>query len=126
MAGLTLRARGAAAETGGGCVPRPCRCGGSGWAAMRAGDPGRPTAECEATAMDSAAGKDPLHRAQALITGAHVLAPPGRPAEARAVGAAIDATPAAGQVTRDVGGTANTEQVTDAIIEALAKALVPA
>ena len=50
----------------------------------------------------------------------------GLHAEARAVEAAIDATTAAGQVTRDVGGTANTEQVTEAIIEALSKALVTA
>ena len=61
-----------------------------------------------------------------IASGALMLDHFGLHAEARAVEAAIDATTAAGQVTRDVGGTANTEQVTDAIIEALAKALVTA
>ena len=61
-----------------------------------------------------------------IASGALMLDHFGLHAEARAVEAAIDVTTAAGQVTRDVGGTANTEQVTDAIIEALAKALVSA
>lgn len=63
-----------ATAIGAGYVARACRCWGYGAASMLAGELVRATAECEATAMDSAAGKDPLHRAQALITGAHVLA----------------------------------------------------
>jgi tartrate dehydrogenase/decarboxylase/D-malate dehydrogenase len=50
----------------------------------------------------------------------------GLHAEARAVEAAIDTVTASGKVTRDVGGTADTEEVTTAIIEALKTALVPA
>ncbi len=61
-----------------------------------------------------------------IASGALMLDHFGLHAEARAVEAAIDVTTAAGRVTRDVGGTANTEQVTDAIIEALSKALVTA
>ena len=61
-----------------------------------------------------------------IASGALMLDHFGLHAEARAVEAAIDVTTAAGRVTRDVGGTANTEQVTEAIIEALSKALVTA
>jgi tartrate dehydrogenase/decarboxylase/D-malate dehydrogenase len=50
----------------------------------------------------------------------------GLHAEARAVEAAIDAVTAAGHLTRDVGGTADTDEVTTAIIKALTTALVPA
>jgi tartrate dehydrogenase/decarboxylase/D-malate dehydrogenase len=39
--------------------------------------------------------------------------------DARRIEAAIEVTTAAGHVTRDVGGTADTAEVTDAIIEAL-------
>jgi tartrate dehydrogenase/decarboxylase/D-malate dehydrogenase len=52
---------------------------------------------------------------------------PLRPAHrGRAVEAAIEATTAAGHLTRDIGGTANTDEVTDAILEALSRALVSA
>jgi tartrate dehydrogenase/decarboxylase / D-malate dehydrogenase len=61
-----------------------------------------------------------------IASGALMLDHFGLHAEARAVEAAIDATTAAGRTTRDVGGTANTEEVTDAIVEALSKALVSA
>jgi tartrate dehydrogenase/decarboxylase / D-malate dehydrogenase len=48
---------------------------------------------------------------------------PLRPAHrGRAVEAAIEATTAAGHLTRDIGGTANTDEVTDAILEALSRA----
>jgi tartrate dehydrogenase/decarboxylase/D-malate dehydrogenase len=39
--------------------------------------------------------------------------------DARRIEAAIEVTTAAGLLTRDVGGTADTAEVTDAIIEAL-------
>src|SRR6478752_1144365 len=47
----------------------------------------------------------------------------GLHAEARAVEAAIEQTTAAGHLTRDVGGDATTDDVTDAIIEALTRTL---
>lgn len=43
--------------------------------------------------------------------------------EARQVEAAIEQTTAAGHLTRDVGGDASTDDVTDAIIEALTRTL---
>ena len=46
--------------------------------------------------------------------------------EARRLEAAIEATTAAGHLTRDIGGTATTEEVTDAIIEALVGAMAEA
>jgi tartrate dehydrogenase/decarboxylase/D-malate dehydrogenase len=46
--------------------------------------------------------------------------------EARRVEAAIESVTASGRLTRDVGGTASTDEVTDAIIEALSRAAVPA
>jgi tartrate dehydrogenase/decarboxylase/D-malate dehydrogenase len=55
----------------------------------------------------------------AIASGALMLDHLGRPQDARRVEAAIDVTTAAGRVTRDVGGTAGTAEVTDAIIEAL-------
>src|SRR4029079_5115966 len=61
-----------------------------------------------------------------IASGALMLDHFGLHNEARAVEAAIDTVTASGRLTREVGGTANTEQVTDAIIEALAKALVTA
>ena len=61
-----------------------------------------------------------------IASGALMLDHFGLHAEARAVEAAIDAVTASGNVTRDVGGTADTEEVTNAIIEALKTALVPA
>lgn len=61
-----------------------------------------------------------------IASGALMLDHFGLHAEARAVEAAIEATTAAGHLTRDIGGTANTEEVTDAILEALSKALVSA
>ncbi|MEX5271833.1 tartrate dehydrogenase [Kocuria sabuli] len=50
----------------------------------------------------------------------------GLHAEARRVEAAIEATTAAGHLTRDIGGTAGTAEITGAIIEALATSLTSA
>jgi tartrate dehydrogenase/decarboxylase/D-malate dehydrogenase len=61
-----------------------------------------------------------------IASGALMLDHFGLHTEARAVEAAIDATTAGGHLTRDVGGTADTDQVTNAIIEALKSALVSA
>jgi tartrate dehydrogenase/decarboxylase/D-malate dehydrogenase len=47
----------------------------------------------------------------------------GLHAEARLVEAAIEQTTAAGYLTRDVGGDASTDDVTEAIIAALARSL---
>jgi tartrate dehydrogenase/decarboxylase/D-malate dehydrogenase len=55
----------------------------------------------------------------AIASGALMLDHLGWPEDARRVEAAIEATTAAGHLTRDVGGTAGTAEVTDAIIEAL-------
>jgi tartrate dehydrogenase/decarboxylase/D-malate dehydrogenase len=46
--------------------------------------------------------------------------------EARALEAAIETSTARGVLTRDIGGTANTDDMTDAIIAALTPALTPA
>jgi tartrate dehydrogenase/decarboxylase/D-malate dehydrogenase len=43
----------------------------------------------------------------------------GLPAEAARLNRAIEATTAAGVLTRDLGGTASTEDVTKALIDAL-------
>jgi tartrate dehydrogenase/decarboxylase / D-malate dehydrogenase len=61
-----------------------------------------------------------------IASGALMLDHFGLHAQARAVEAAIEATTAAGHLTRDVGGTADTDEVTNAVIEALSKALLPA
>ncbi len=61
-----------------------------------------------------------------IASGALMLDHFGLPAQARAVEAAIEAATAAGHLTRDVGGTATTDEVTDAVIEALTAALIPA
>ena len=50
----------------------------------------------------------------------------GLHAEARRVEAAIEATTAAGHLTRDIGGTAGTAEITEAIVEALATSLTSA
>ena len=55
----------------------------------------------------------------AIASGALMLDHLGWPEDARRVEAAIEVTTAAGHLTRDVGGTAGTAEVTDAIIEAL-------
>ena len=54
-----------------------------------------------------------------IASGALMLDHFGLHDEARAVEAAIDTVTASGHVTRDVGGTADTDEVTTAIIEAL-------
>jgi tartrate dehydrogenase/decarboxylase/D-malate dehydrogenase len=59
-----------------------------------------------------------------IASGALMLDHFGLHAQARAVEAAIDVVTEAGRVTRDVGGSSTTEEVTDAIIEALSEALV--
>jgi tartrate dehydrogenase/decarboxylase/D-malate dehydrogenase len=55
----------------------------------------------------------------AIASGALMLDHLGLPNDARRVEAAIEVTTAAGHLTRDVGGTAGTTEITDAIIEAL-------
>ena len=55
----------------------------------------------------------------AIASGALMLDHLGLPDDARRVEAAIEVTTAAGHLTRDVGGTAGTTEITDAIIEAL-------
>ena len=50
----------------------------------------------------------------------------GLGAEARLIDAAIEATTASGVLPRDLGGTATTDEVTDAIIAALSPALLDA
>jgi tartrate dehydrogenase/decarboxylase/D-malate dehydrogenase len=46
--------------------------------------------------------------------------------EARRVEAAIEAATGSGVLTRDIGGSANTDEMTDAVIAALTPALTPA
>ncbi|EID73344.1 3-isopropylmalate dehydrogenase [Rhodococcus opacus RKJ300 = JCM 13270] len=46
--------------------------------------------------------------------------------EARRVEAAIEAATASGALTRDIGGTSDTDAVTEAIVHALQTALTPA
>jgi tartrate dehydrogenase/decarboxylase/D-malate dehydrogenase len=55
----------------------------------------------------------------AIGSGALMLDHLGLHTDARRIEAAIEVTTAAGHVTPDVGGTADTTEVTDAIIEAL-------
>jgi tartrate dehydrogenase/decarboxylase/D-malate dehydrogenase len=55
----------------------------------------------------------------AIASGALMLDHFGRHEDARRIEAAIEIATAAGHITRDVGGTADTTQVTDAIVEAL-------
>ena len=55
----------------------------------------------------------------AIASGAMMLDHLGPADDARRVEAAIEVTTAAGHLTRDVGGTAGTTEITDAIIEAL-------
>lgn len=59
----------------------------------------------------------------AIASAALMLEHFGLEAEARQVEAAIEAATAAGQLTRDIGGTADTETVTDAIVAALSSTL---
>ena len=61
-----------------------------------------------------------------IASGALMLDHFGLSSEARRVEAAIESVTASGRLTRDVGGTASTDEVTDAIIEALSRATVPA
>ena len=55
----------------------------------------------------------------AIASAALMLDHFGLSEEARRVEAAIETTTAAGHLTRDIGGTAGTDEVTDAIVEAL-------
>jgi tartrate dehydrogenase/decarboxylase / D-malate dehydrogenase len=59
-----------------------------------------------------------------IASGALMLDHFGLHDQARQLEAAIEATTAAGHLTRDVGGTADTDEVTSAIIDALRTALV--
>jgi tartrate dehydrogenase/decarboxylase/D-malate dehydrogenase len=62
----------------------------------------------------------------AIASAALMLDHFGLHAEARRVEAAIEATTAAGHLTRDIGGTAGTAEVTEAIVESLATSLTTA
>lgn len=59
----------------------------------------------------------------AIASAALMLEHFGLEAEARQVEAAIESATAAGQLTRDIGGTADTETVTEAIVAALSSTL---
>ncbi|MDQ4491964.1 tartrate dehydrogenase [Sinomonas sp. ASV486] len=69
------------------------------------------------------AGKGISNPIGAISSAALMLDHFGLADEARRVEAAIEATAAAGHLTRDVGGTADTREVTDAIVEALTRSL---
>ncbi|WP_371828424.1 MULTISPECIES: tartrate dehydrogenase [Nocardiaceae] len=71
------------------------------------------------------AGKGISNPIGAIASAALMLDHFGRHAEARQVEAAIEATTAGGVLTRDIGGTADTKAVTDAIVSALRTALTP-
>ena len=58
----------------------------------------------------------------AIASAALMLDHFGLHAEARRVEAAIETATGSGVLTRDIGGTSNTDEVTDAIIAALSKA----
>ena len=62
----------------------------------------------------------------AIASAALMLDHFGLHAEARRVEAAIETATGSGVRTRDIGGTSNTDEVTDAIIAAVTKALTPA
>ena len=69
------------------------------------------------------AGKGISNPIGAIASAALMLDHFGLHEEARRIEAAIEQTTAAGYLTRDVGGEANTDDVTDAIIKALAHTL---
>jgi tartrate dehydrogenase/decarboxylase/D-malate dehydrogenase len=62
----------------------------------------------------------------AIASAALMLDHLGLADEARMVDAAIESTTASGVLPRDLGGTATTDEVTDAIIAALSRALLDA
>ena len=62
----------------------------------------------------------------AIASAALMLDHFGLHAEARRVEAAIEATTAAGHLTRDIGGTADTAEITRAVVDALAASLTSA
>jgi tartrate dehydrogenase/decarboxylase / D-malate dehydrogenase len=66
-----------------------------------------------------AAGREVLDALAAGSGGAFALDHLGQPEQAARLNAAIEATTAAGIVTRDLGGAASTEDVTKALIDAL-------
>ena len=65
------------------------------------------------------AGRGICNPVGAILSGALMLEHLGLPAAARRLQVAVEAVTAAGCTTADVGGTADTEEVTDAVIEAL-------
>jgi tartrate dehydrogenase/decarboxylase/D-malate dehydrogenase len=69
------------------------------------------------------AGKGISNPIGAIASAALMLDHFGLHEEARRIEAAIEQTTAAGYLTRDVGGDANTDDVTDAIIKALTHTL---
>jgi tartrate dehydrogenase/decarboxylase / D-malate dehydrogenase len=62
----------------------------------------------------------------AIASAALMLDHFGLHTEARRVEAAIEATTAAGHLTRDIGGTADTAEITRAVVDALAASLTSA
>jgi tartrate dehydrogenase/decarboxylase/D-malate dehydrogenase len=69
------------------------------------------------------AGKGISNPIGAIASAALMLDHFGLPEEARRLEGAIAATTAAGHLTRDIGGTADTREVTDAVVEAIARTL---
>ncbi|XKH57587.1 tartrate dehydrogenase [Citricoccus nitrophenolicus] len=59
----------------------------------------------------------------AIASAALMLDHFGLPEEARRVEAAIESTTGAGHLTRDIGGTATTDEITDAVVAALSRKL---
>ncbi|GGG62277.1 tartrate dehydrogenase [Kocuria dechangensis] len=72
------------------------------------------------------AGKGISNPIGAIASAALMLDHFGLHEEARRVEAAIEVTTAAGHLTRDIGGTAGTAEITEAIVEALATSLTSA
>jgi tartrate dehydrogenase/decarboxylase/D-malate dehydrogenase len=69
------------------------------------------------------AGKGISNPIGAIASGALMLDHFGLPDEARRIEAAIESTTAAGVLTRDIGGTSSTDEVTESIIAALSRTL---
>jgi tartrate dehydrogenase/decarboxylase/D-malate dehydrogenase len=68
------------------------------------------------------AGQEICNPIGAIASAALMLDQFGLSDQARRLEAAIEATTGAGHLTRDIGGTSSTDEVTQAIIEALASA----
>jgi tartrate dehydrogenase/decarboxylase / D-malate dehydrogenase len=79
-----------------------------------------PDVETESVLVDAMSAKFVLHPEDGAVgSAALMLDHLGLPAQATRLHAAIEATTAAGILTRDLGGSASTEDVTKALIDAL-------